>query len=301
MRDVLRLVRFPLCLSAAADSAAGYLSTLASRADLRWGTLGALAASSALLYCGGIALNDYADRERDRTLHPQRPLPAGRITPGRARAIGLALIVAGAAAAAPAGRFALVAALVAALFVLAYDFGLKRAGLLGAAAMAGARACNFAMGAVAVLPPWRWDDVDVLGTASIGLFVFALTAASLLEERARGRVAYVACAALMLAAVWPVAALAENYLRPALVFPVWLALLVSWRAVATLSRFTREELQRSTAWHVRGITVLSAGIVAARADVVEAAAIAAVIPVMMILGGWLKRGDVAPAAAGLAD
>lgn len=301
MRDILRLVRFPLCLSAAADSAAGYLSTLASRSDLRWGTLGALAGSSALLYCGGIALNDYADRERDRTLHPQRPIASGRLAPGRALAIGLALIVAGAAAAAPAGRFALVAALGAALFVLAYDFGLKRLGLLGAFAMAGARACNFAMGVVAVLPVWRWDDADVLGPASIALFVFALTAASLLEERARGRVAYALCAVLMLAAVWPGAALAEDYLRPALVFPVWLGLMILWRAGVTLSRFTREELQRSTAWHVRGITVLSAGVVAARADVREAAAVAVVIPVMMLLGGWFKRGDAAPAPAGLAD
>ena len=52
------------------------------------GSPGRLTASLALsgcLYLFGMGLNDYRDRERDRTLHPNRPLPRGDITLGSAR------------------------------------------------------------------------------------------------------------------------------------------------------------------------------------------------------------------------
>jgi len=42
-------------------------------------------------YCGGMALNDLCDLEHDRMYQRYRPIPAGRITPGRARAVTLAL------------------------------------------------------------------------------------------------------------------------------------------------------------------------------------------------------------------
>ena len=44
---------------------------------------------------GGNSLNDYIDRELDKTAHPDRPLPTGEITPKNAslRNAGLALLV----------------------------------------------------------------------------------------------------------------------------------------------------------------------------------------------------------------
>lgn len=42
---------------------------------------------------GGNSVNDYVDREIDRTAHPERPIPMGEIEPGRALRAGLASLV----------------------------------------------------------------------------------------------------------------------------------------------------------------------------------------------------------------
>src|SRR5439155_720032 len=73
----LKLFRFPLVFTAIADSAAGYL---AASFQLEIGTLTLLAVSSAGLYFFGMALNDIADRERDKQLAPGRVLPSGRLS-----------------------------------------------------------------------------------------------------------------------------------------------------------------------------------------------------------------------------
>ncbi|RDU98008.1 UbiA family prenyltransferase [Trinickia dinghuensis] len=59
---------------------------------------GALGGSTVLLalalscfYCGGMALNDLFDLDHDSVHQRYRPIPAGRITPARARAVMLAL------------------------------------------------------------------------------------------------------------------------------------------------------------------------------------------------------------------
>ncbi len=49
-----------------------------------------VAVASILLYCTGMIWNDIADVERDRTLHPDRPLPSGRINLVSAYIAGLA-------------------------------------------------------------------------------------------------------------------------------------------------------------------------------------------------------------------
>ncbi|HVE41258.1 MAG TPA: UbiA family prenyltransferase [Planctomycetota bacterium] len=74
----LKLFRFPLVFTAIADSATGYLLAR-SRPEHAWHFL-ALAVASAGLYCFGMALNDIADRDRDKAIAPGRVLPSGRLT-----------------------------------------------------------------------------------------------------------------------------------------------------------------------------------------------------------------------------
>ena len=66
----LRLFRFPLIFTAIADSATGYLLRTSWRGDPDPLTLLLLAVSSAGLYCFGMAMNDIADRHRDREIAP---------------------------------------------------------------------------------------------------------------------------------------------------------------------------------------------------------------------------------------
>ena len=72
-------------------------------------------------------VNDYADRERDR-VHPkkrERPLASGRVSPGAALTLAVALGAMGGAAAAAAGPVVLLVVALYAAMNLAYSFALK--------------------------------------------------------------------------------------------------------------------------------------------------------------------------------
>ncbi|MCE9637643.1 MAG: UbiA family prenyltransferase [Planctomycetes bacterium] len=94
---LLRLVRWPGAVTAAGNTAACFL--LAHRPGSPGGTSAAVGAigGAALVYAGGVVLNDVADAERDRTLHPSRPIPAGLVDRASALKFGLALLAAGVA------------------------------------------------------------------------------------------------------------------------------------------------------------------------------------------------------------
>src|SRR6185295_16707334 len=102
-----------------------------------------VAAGGALVYAGGVVLNDVADAERDRTLHPARPIPSGKVERGSAARFGFALMIAGAAASMIAGGpWAGAATAAAAVFAWLYDFVAKQSRLGGAATLGLARAAN---------------------------------------------------------------------------------------------------------------------------------------------------------------
>src|SRR2546423_13726008 len=78
LASVVELVRAPAALSVPGDSLAG-----AAAAGWPFGRRSvALSASAVCLYWAGMALNDYADRELDRTERPERPIPSGPGPPG---------------------------------------------------------------------------------------------------------------------------------------------------------------------------------------------------------------------------
>ncbi|HKG94802.1 MAG TPA: UbiA family prenyltransferase [Gemmatimonadaceae bacterium] len=124
----LALLRWPNALISAAGVVLGAWWAGARPSDRR--TLLAAAAAAALTGVAN-AFNDYRDREIDRTAHPGRPLPRGRISPRGALAATAACAALGiglAAAAVPA-LGVLSAAVVAAM--LAYSVWLKPLGLPG--------------------------------------------------------------------------------------------------------------------------------------------------------------------------
>ncbi|MER6170321.1 SCO3242 family prenyltransferase [Streptosporangium sp. NPDC001681] len=139
MRALLELVRAPAALSVPGDTMAG------AAAAGRPATPGP-AVASLFLYLSGMALNDWADRKIDAVERPERPIPSGRITPGRALGIAVTLTGAGLLTAALAdGRRGLARAGLLAGAVWAYDLGLKRTAA-GPAAMAACRALDVLLG-----------------------------------------------------------------------------------------------------------------------------------------------------------
>jgi 4-hydroxybenzoate polyprenyltransferase len=189
VRDWLRLARVPLAPTAACDALAcallarapGFARGGAGR-SLDAVAVGLLVATALLVYAFGMAANDLADRRRDATIAPDRPLPSGRISPAAALAFvlacgGLALALGGG----PAGSRAAVGAALACAAL--YDGLAKRSAYGGAAVLGLARAGN---AATAVLPlvlageasPWA-----LVGPAAVGVYATGVTVLSTTEDR----------------------------------------------------------------------------------------------------------------------
>ncbi len=197
MRDLLLLMRAPLAATAAANALVGLLLARSPAAPWTPDALGGafcLALASCCLYWAGMVLNDLFDLERDRELHPGRPLPAGRVRPATAAGLGGGLLVAGGGLAAAAGALGgggalrgLVGAGALAACVLAYDGFLKRFRVPGALAMGACRGANALLGPIAF---GVWSPVAPLGPGGWALvyavlltwYVAALTGVSTLED-----------------------------------------------------------------------------------------------------------------------
>ncbi|WP_157001058.1 SCO3242 family prenyltransferase [Agromyces laixinhei] len=97
--DILDLVRAPAALTVIGDTLAGGHAGGARFTGRSW----LLPAASVLLYSGGMALNDYADRDLDAEERPERPIPSGRVSARGALAVVSGCFAAGVALAAAGG------------------------------------------------------------------------------------------------------------------------------------------------------------------------------------------------------
>ena len=182
MSALLRLLRFPLLPTALADSAAGYLLNLPDGAPPSWTVLLWLAAASGSLYMGGMVLNDLMDLERDRTLHPSRPLPKGTFSPAGAAALFAVLFsVGGVAGGLATGRSGWAAAALIAAIVL-YDTWLKRWRIPGSLAMGACRGLNLFLGAAAAQGAPTSETTYWLPPLVLGAYIASVTWLSTMEE-----------------------------------------------------------------------------------------------------------------------
>lgn len=140
----LELIRVPNVFTAMADPMAGLI--VASHTGVDIFKLPYLLASSALIYAGGCALNDYADRDEDSVKRPGRPIPAGRVNASGALSLGAVLIIAGIASATGAGLFPFLASCALSAATVAYNARFKNGQLAGAATMGLCRALNLILG-----------------------------------------------------------------------------------------------------------------------------------------------------------
>ncbi|WP_344056528.1 SCO3242 family prenyltransferase, partial [Sphaerisporangium rubeum] len=141
-RALAELVRAPAALSVPGDTVAG----AAASGALGRATPGLIAAS-VCLYWGGMAANDWADRELDAVERPERPIPSGRITARQALGVAAGLTAVGTGLALLAGgRRAAAVALPLAGAVWAYDLRAKNTPF-GPAVMAACRGLDVLLGA----------------------------------------------------------------------------------------------------------------------------------------------------------
>ncbi len=88
---------------------------------------------SMMLVGGGNALNDYNDRETDKENHPERPIPSGSISADTTSVYAQALLASGLLILLFAldNKMPFVIALIGILLLIAYENGLKAAGISG--------------------------------------------------------------------------------------------------------------------------------------------------------------------------
>ncbi|MDH3591204.1 MAG: UbiA family prenyltransferase, partial [Planctomycetota bacterium] len=136
MHPLIRILRPALAPTAAADVLAA--AAICGGAPLERLLLGA--GASLCLYMGGMAQNDLADLERDKALHPDRPLPSQPSLVPKARVLVFVLFAAGLGLGGAAGAFW--PAVVVATFASAYNLGLKQIFPADVLSMGGARGAN---------------------------------------------------------------------------------------------------------------------------------------------------------------
>lgn len=141
--DYVELVRAPAILSVLGDTLAGGAAAGHPFTVRRL----ALPLASACFYAGGMALNDWADREVDARERPERPIPSGRISSRRALGVAVGL-TAGGLLLAPVGggRRALLVAVPLAATVWTYDV-LAKDHAAGPLVMAACRGLDVLLGA----------------------------------------------------------------------------------------------------------------------------------------------------------
>ena len=181
LKPWLRLARVPLAATAVCDAlACAAFAVCATHGDLATFGVGAalqLAATSLLLYLGGMAANDLADRHTDPE---DRPLPSGALRPA-AVAVFVGLCLAGAIALGGGARGWRGAAIAAAVLALAYDFGAKRSRIAGPLSMGLVRAANASLAVwPLVLAGASWTLL--LAPLVIGLYSAAITVYSWTED-----------------------------------------------------------------------------------------------------------------------
>jgi len=235
LHPLVRILRPALAPTAAADV---FAAAAFGGGGSLWNVFIA-ALGSCCLYMGGMAQNDICDRERDRKLHPQRPLARDPGLLVRSGMLMVGLFVTGCVLCGMAG--AIWPALTVVVLASAYNLGAKRKFPYDAIVLGGARAANLWVGLAVVGA--ALDARSFTYCAAYLLYIGAVTIASRAEDmeppqtRRLTLLLSIAPVLLALGAFWSLADTGGAlYLVP-------VALLVFWLVRAMLAG-TREAAMR---------------------------------------------------------
>ncbi|MDQ3883610.1 MAG: UbiA family prenyltransferase [Thermoproteota archaeon] len=182
LKEYLLLIRLPNIFTVPSNILTGYFASVpVVEADSV--QLIALTVSSALLYVGGIVLNDYFDIEIDKRERPFRPLPSGKISKRDALAIAMVAILIANSIALVLGPTSLAVSLILTFAIILYDYRLKH-GFSGPFAMGGARFLNVIFGASPVLLYLDNHSRAIVLAAAGSLFLYIMAITFLSKKEA---------------------------------------------------------------------------------------------------------------------
>lgn len=276
-RDLVELLRLPAALTVPGDSLAGAAHAGRSRSPRVW----AMPVASALLYWGGMALNDWADRDVDAVERPERPVPSGRVTPETALATGTALCLGGVlVSVAAGGRAAARVSVPLAALIWTYD-GYAKSTFAGPAVMASTRGLDVLLGSAAT-PARAWQPA-----AAVTAHTAAVTLLSRGEvhgtDARTARAATTTTAAV--AATTALVALADRtapvaHRVCAAVLAAGYGYVVSRAQARTLREPGAASVRTATGTGIRGLVILQSAWLARRGALAQAAGVLAVGPAL---------------------
>lgn len=174
LRSYLRLMRIPNVFTSFANVAAGVFLARGGQIEARDALV---IAASGCLYCAGMVWNDYCDRDVDAQERPDRPIPAGEVSPTAAAALGGGLCALGLALCAGHGFGPLLVSVLLCAAILLYDASLKNT-WAGPLAMGSCRTLNVILGLSVVAPGPAWySPLPIL----LGIFTLLITQLSRFE------------------------------------------------------------------------------------------------------------------------
>ena len=153
VRGAIQLFRPELPFSAGVCVLLGEIVALGNFPPIREAALGF--ASVFFISGSAIILNDYFDLEVDRVNAPNRPLPAGLVSPFEALILTAITIFIGLAASFAIGMSAFTLCVASCLVGISYNWKFKEAGLPGNLMVSSSVAMTFILGGVAVGEPWN--------------------------------------------------------------------------------------------------------------------------------------------------
>jgi len=287
----LELVRFPAVFTALADIFLGFLFTHAGfQPDTDFGLL--LLASGGL-YLAGMVFNDVFDREVDAEQRPFRPIPSGRVSVYAASVLGSLLACGGVCAAGIVGERSLTVALLLALFIVAYDGGLKRT-WLGPIAMGVCRFLNVILGASAAAgDAVVWGPPQLPVAAGLGIYVAGITWFARREAARNRRNELRAATGVINAGLAVLAAFVLDWAgqnRTLVLIMLGVILLtINRRLMAALCEPCGERVQRAITLLLLSLITLDATLVLyVNGHVESAMATAALLIPSAVLGRWLR-------------
>ena len=128
-------------------------SLMAVGTDLpdHWRNLAISAIIVFMFISGGNSFNDYIDREIDKTAHPERPVPSGRMRPEEARNIGAILLILSVAVSFLTFDPVCIAIVaIACVLMFSYELFLKQRGFVGNVTIAVLTGMTFLLGGAVV-------------------------------------------------------------------------------------------------------------------------------------------------------
>lgn len=254
LMQLFKLMRVPLVLTAMADSLTGYFITR-TPAEGSYAIPPLLALLSGLLYSGGMVLNDVEDAERDRQIHPERPIPSGLVTRNQALIFAGLLLFPTILISYAISVKTLVVSMAIITLLYTYNHFLKRHRLMGSLNMGMLRFCNLALGMSVNFYVADFDSHVLLFPGFLLLYVAILTMMSTFEEGESSREGMIIMTGLQILLLLGFSVFASDSIL-AIVVSLALVAALGYQASRVWNQCTTETIREMILWSIMGILLV---------------------------------------------